>query len=84
MSRVYRGFYFFNTRSGRPRPDAAAFHESWTLTTNPSREVYSGRAPPPPSNYYYDNDNDNDNNGNNDDDNIRIMIIIMIMISIMI
>ena len=45
--------WIFNTRNWRPLPEPAAFHQTWTSTPNPSREVYSGRAPPPPSNYMY-------------------------------
>ena len=35
---------------GRPPRDVAPRRESWTLTPYPSREGYSGMAPPPPFN----------------------------------
>ena len=41
--------FLWITRRTNYRP--AARHESWTSTLHLSREQYSGRAPPPPSNY---------------------------------
>ena len=43
----------FHMRSGRTNYRPAARHESWTSTLHLSREEYSGRAPPPPSNENY-------------------------------
>ena len=40
----------FHMRSGRTNYRQSARHESWTSTLHLSREQYSGRAPPPPSN----------------------------------
>ena len=44
-------FTLFYLLFGRPHPRLRPRRDFWTSTAYPSREVYSGRAPPPPSNY---------------------------------
>ena len=44
---------FFCMLFERPRPELLPRRGSGTLTAFPSREAYSGRATPPPSNCYY-------------------------------